>query len=378
MVVDYQVVDVFDTDPTKKGWAQFAGASFAWDTVDKVGGQLGQDVNARYIKYLGKVLTQADQIIASFTFMVENIGISSANGLMGFFNVDETEGIDECVAMLIDNSTGTSRPHIYVAYDDGTTKITGADTYNLVQGTKYVAVIRYVPEDGRAYLQLYDFLTEQLLFEEVVTINTAKTFELNQVGMSETATGTLNVEAWMYDMNAVGDPDPIVYTTLYAKPDEIRDMTNLDAVKGMTDNTLSRIETVYAIPQVNSRFRAEGYAAPFSAGDNTPPLVRTISALLTAAYAARASYTGHSPNESPLYASSLKEVNELWKSIMNGELELIDIGGSIIERTLGTSTDMLSTTEGQITLFTLNDVPDITEVMSGRLYVGRAGNSYRD
>jgi len=165
---------------------------------------------------------------------------------------------------------------------------------------------------------------------------------------------------------------------LYATPEQIRKLTNLDACQDMGDSMIAQIETVYAIPQINSKFRAEGYDAPFDTGDDTPPLIRTITALLTVAYIARKSYTGHSPSESPLYESMLDEVNEIWQQLHNGELELIDKDGNWIERTMETSTDMLSTTEGQLTLFTLDDVPDITSVMTGRGYVGRTGNSYRD
>lgn len=378
MTLEYQVVDVFTTDPKLNGWQQDQGTSLDWDTVEKIGGNLGADVDCRYIKYLGKVLTEADNIIARFTFMADNAAVGTGKVIVGFFNVGESIGKDECFGMLIDTSTGSIRPHVYVAYSGGT-KLTGTDVYNLVAGTKYIAAIRYVPEDGKAYLQIYDFITEQLLFKELVTIDTTKTFELNQVGISEYDTaGDTNAEAWIYDTNAVADPEPIVYDDLYATPEQIRKMTNLDAVQDMTDSMIAQIETVYAIPQVNSKFRAEGYAAPFDAGDDTPPLIRTITALLSAAYCARKSYVSHAPSESPVYESLLKEVNEIWEQLHNGELELIDIIGGIIERTETTSTDMLSTTEGQITLFTLNDEPDITTVMTGRSYFGRAGTSYRD
>ena len=150
-------------------------------------------------------------------------------------------------------------------------------------------------------------------------------------------------------------------------------MVNLDAVQDMTDNTIAMIETTFAIPQVNSRFRSEGYAAPFETGDDTPPLVRTITALLTAAYAARKSYIAIDPSDSPVYKDLLKEVNDIWKALLNGEMELLDKDDNIMERGLATSTDMLSTTEGEYNLFTLDDTPDIDSVMSGRGYIGRPG-----
>ena len=365
----YQIEDVFTTDPTLNGWAQKQGVTMDWDTVEKVGGNLGVDANCRYIKFLGKPLTQEDNITALFTVMVDNAAAGTGKAIAGFFNVNESEGKDECFGLLIDTSGGGYLPHVYVAYDDGT-KITGAGFYGLVGGTKYVIAIRYVPEDSKAYLQIYDFVTQQLLFTDVLTIDATKTFELNQVGISEHDVAfNTSAEAWIYDMNAVAEPEPIVYSSLYATPEQVRKMTNLDAIQDMDDEMLAQIETVYAIPQVNSRFRSEGYPAPFDSGDDTPPLIRTITALLTVAYAARKSYTGHSQNESPLYESMLEEVNTLWEDILNGKMELLDKDGGWVERTLPTSTDMLSTTEGECQLFTLDDPPDITEVMAGRFYI---------
>lgn len=370
--MEYQIENEFTSNPARFGWGQKGGASFDWDSVEKVGGQLGQDADARYQKYLPKGLSEAEQLIATFTIMVDNAILNSAKGLIGFFNSDEGIGKEQCFGFIIDNSTGTPKPNVYLAYDDGT-KLTGTGSYSLTQGDKYVCTIRHVPEDGKAYLQIYDFLTEQLLFTEYITLDSTKTFTMQQVGMSEIETATLNVEMWMYEVLAVGEPDTIVYADLYCTPGEARSMVNLDAVQDMTDNTIAQIETVYAIPQVDSRFRSEGYAAPFKYGDDTPPLVRTITALLTAAYAARKAYVSVDPSESPVYKDLLKEVNELWKALKNGDLELLNKDGNIIERTEETSSRMLSTTEGQSELFTLDDVPDIDEVMSGRLYIGRPG-----
>ena len=379
MSVAYQVVDVFTTDPTLKGWSQIQGTTMAWDSTEKVGVGLGSDADCRYIKYLGKPLTQSDYLIALFTFMTDNVALNTGSFLVGFFNVGESVGKDECVALFVDNSSGAPRPHIYIAYDDGTTKVIGTGSFTLNEGDKYVACIRHVPEDAKAYLDIYDFVTQQLLFSENITIDEDKTFSLNQVGISEYGISVAGgSEGWIYDMNAVAEPEPIDYASLYATPEQIRKLTNLDACQDMDDAMLAQIQTVYAIPQVNSKFRAEGYDAPFDTGDDTPPLIRTITALLTVAYVARKSYTGHSPNESPLYESMLEEINEIWMQLHKGELELIDKDGNWIQRSMATSTDMLSTTEGQLTLFTLDDVPDITSVMTGRGYFGRAGSSHRD
>ena len=374
MTIVYQIEDVFTTDPTLSGWAQKQGVTMDWDSVEKVGGNLGVDANCRYIKFLGKPLTQEDNITALFTVMVDNAAAGTGKAIVGFFNVSESEGKDECFGLLIDTSTGNIRPQIYVAYDDGT-KLTGAGAYGMTDGTKYVIAIRYVPEDGLAYIQIYDFVTQQLLWTDSVSIDSTKTFELNQVGISEHSTAFVTTaEAWIYDMYAVAEPEPVVYADLYCTPGEARSLTNLDAVQDMTDDSIAQLETIFAIPQVNSRFRSEGYPAPFDTGDDTPPLVRTITALLTAAYAARKSYVSVDPSDSPVYKDLLGEVNKLWKDILDGMLELLDKNGDLMERGLATSTDMLSTTEGQLNLFTLDDVPDIDTVMSGRLYIGRPGS----
>lgn len=371
-MMEYQIENAFTSNPAKKGWVQFGGTSFSWDSLEKVGGKLGQDVDARYIKYIPKDLSEADQLIATFTIMIDNAILNSAKGLIGFFNSNEPTGKEQCFGFLVDNSTGTPKPNVYLAYDDGT-KLTGTGSYSLTQGDKYVCTIRHVPEDGKAYLQIYDFLTEQLLFTEYIILDSTKTFTVQQVGMSEIETATLNAEMWLYEVLAVGEPETTIYADMYCTPGEARSMVNLDAVHDMTDNTISQIESVYAIPQVDSRFRSEGYTAPFSYGEDTPPLVRTITALLTAAYAARKSYVSVDPSDSPVYKDLLKEVNELWKSLKNGDLELLDKDGNWIERSEETSSNMLSTTEGEYNLFNLDDVPDIEDIMSGRLYNGRPG-----
>jgi len=370
-MTDYQIEDIFTIDPELNGWLQKQGATLDWDSIEKVGGNLGADDNCRYIKFLGKSLSKSDNITALFTIMADNAAAGTGKALIGFFNINESEGKDECFCLLLDTSTGSIVPHIYIAYNDGITKIVGIGTYTLGAGKKYVIAIRHVPEDGQAYLEIFDFTTQQLLFTESITLDTTKSFTFNQVGLSEYEAIILQTsEVWIYDMNAVAEPEAIVYSELYATPEQVRKMTNLDAIQDMTDEMIAQIETVYAIPQVNAKFRSEGYQAPFDTGDDTPPLVRTITALLTAAYAGRKSYTGHAPNESPLYETLLEEVNNIWTDILNGKMELLDKLGNWIERTEETSTDMLSTTEGQCQLFTLNDPPDITSVMTGRFYIG--------
>jgi len=370
-MTDYQIEDTFISDPEDMGWSVFAGTSLDWDSLEKIGGSLGSDVDARYSKFLGKAQLPTDNIISRFILMAENIGVNSAPALIGLFNSKTVEGQDECFAIKLLTDSNDIRPQVYIAYNDGATKIESTSTYSLTAGTKYVISLRYVPEDGKAYVGIYDFLTETLLSEISVNIDSTKSFSLNQAGISEmSATYANTADVWVYEVDALGEPDPIIYASLYCTPSEARLMTNLDTVNDMSDSMIAQIETIYAIPQVNSHFRSEGYDAPFDTGDDTPPLIRTITALLTSAYAARKSYIGHDPNESPVYAAVLKEVNSIWKSLLNGELELLDIDNNWIERTLETSSGMLSTTDGQTALFSLDDVPDITEVISGGLYDG--------
>jgi len=155
----------------------------------------------------------------------------------------------------------------------------------------------------------------------------------------------------------------------YCTATEARILTHL-TVDEMSDNDLNAIQSLFAVPQIDSRFRAEGYAVPFDVSPDAPPLVRSLSAMLTAAYAVKRSYTGHSPNECP-WQDLLDEINEIFKAISKGDMEVIDIDGNLIPRTLATSGDMKSTTEGELSLFTLDDPPNIEEVMAGRSYVGR-------
>lgn len=374
-MVEYQIENVFTTLPSRNGWQQKDGSSFNWDALEKIGGQLGADANARYLKYLPKDLIQTDPLIASFTVMVDDVVVDSSGVCFGFFNSSEPGLLKSVFGMMVSNLTGASHPSLYLAYMDGTI-ILGSGAYTFNQGDKYVCVIRYVPEDLKAYLEVYDFLTQALLYSENINIDETKTFIMQQVGMSEVLLHAppLDAVGWMYEVKAVAEPEAVVYADLYSTPEEIRSLTNLDAVKDMSDAQLVVLERIFAIPQVNARFRAEGYSAPFTAGDETPPLVRSITGLLSAAYAARKSYIGHAPSESPAYKAYLDEVNALWKGILNGEYELIDHHGNRIERNEATSTDMLSTTEGQYTLFTLDDLPDITTVLPGGIYVGRDGS----
>jgi hypothetical protein len=355
-MVEYQIEDVFTTNPTLNGWVQFGGASLNWDGLEKVGGILGADDNCRYNKYLGKTLNNTDNILASFTFMVDDITTLSGEAIIGFFDVNRAHGKEHCFGMVLRTSSGVAHPHVYIAYSDGT-KVEGTASYTLNNGDKYVAAIRYVPEDSKAYLEIYDFLTQTLLFQEDVSTISTKSLSLNQIGISEVILKTIpDGEAWIYDMNAVGEPEPVVYSSLYCTPEEARKMTNLDAVQDMTDEMVAQIERVYAMPQIDARFRSEGYQAPFQSGTNTPPLVRTIAALLTAAYACKKSYIGHAPSDSPTYETLLEEVNKLWDDILKGKLELISASGNWIERTLATSTDMLSTTEGIKAPFNADDL----------------------
>jgi len=372
-MTEYQIDDVFTSNPAKSGWQQFQGTSLDWDSLEKVGGELGHDEDCRYIKYLGKALNQQDNITALFTFMVDNCLIGSADAIIGFFNVDRAAGKDECFGMKVICATGNPQPQLYIAYDDST-KQTTSGLFTFTQGSKYLIAVRFVPEDNKAYLEVYDFLTQTLLHELYIVLDETKSFTLNQVGISEVDTvGSPKSEAWIYDFKAVGDTEPVDYSNLYATPDEVRQLTNLDAVQDMTDSQIANIILTMAMPQVNARFRAEAYDAPFDTGDNTPPMVRTITALLSAAYAARVSYIGHAPSESPAYAAYLDEVNTLWKSILSGYYELLDINGQWIERTEATSTDMLTTTSGQTVLFTLDDFPDITDIMTGGSFGGQEG-----
>lgn len=360
-MVEYQIEDVFTKDPAEQGWVQFSGTELIWDAIEKVGGNLQTDDKSRYVKYLGKAMTHLNNILASFTFTIDEIMASSGDAIVGFFQVGEPDGKEHCFGMILRTSSGVAIPHIYVAYSDGT-KIESTGTFSLVDEEKYVAAIRYVPEDRKAYLEIYDFLTQQLIFQEDITINVTKSLSLNQVGISQVGGYTwMKGAAWIYDMNAISEPMPIVYSSLYCTPEEARKMTNLDAVQDMTDDMLVQIERIYSMPQIDARFRSEGYLAPFASGTNTPPLVRTISALLTAAYACKKAYIGHAPSESPNYDALLKEVNDLWVEILKGKLELIDASGNWIERTQRTSTDMLSTTAGQTSsvsrIFTLDGCP---------------------
>lgn len=375
MTIEYQIDNVFTNDPTLRGWGQFEGASFAWDSSEKVGGLLGIDADARYIKYLPKDLTEADHLIARFVFEVEDVVANTGGVLFGFFNTTESGITKHVFGLRVINSTGTPVPRLDLAYSDGTL-VSGTGVYALTPATKYIAVVRYVPEDGQAYLTIYDFLTEQVLFEDIIALNTAKDFLMQQVGMSETGIASVQTaKGWLYEVKAVSDPETVVYTSLYCTPEEARGMTNLDAVTDMSDAELVQIERIFVIPTVNARFRSEGYAAPFEYGTDTPPVIRTISALLTAMYAAKKAYLGHSPSESPNYDALLNEVNSLYKKVLTGQLELLDKNNAWIERTLATSTDMLSTNDDdELALFTLDDVPDITDIMSGRLYVGRSSS----
>ena len=358
-MTDYQIEDDFLTDPTLKGWIKLAGTSLDWDTVDRIGGSLGTDPDARYAKFLGKAQTEADNILASFVVLGDNAPAFTLASLIGFFNSNEAAGQEECLAIKFKASLGGIVPQIYVAYDDGT-KLESSSLTSLSFGSKYIISLIHSPEDKTASIHVYDFLTGTLLFEVSIEINTSKSFTLNQVGISEVSNNYgFTTDDWVYLVEALGEPEPVVYSTLYCTPEEARKMTNLDVVQDMSDEMLAQIERVYAMPQVDARFRSEGYAAPFSAGDNTPPLIKTVTALLTAAYACKKAYTGHAQNESPNYAALLEEVNEIWDSFLAGKMELIDITGVWIERTLDTSTDMLSTTEGTESTFTLDDIGGI-------------------
>jgi len=370
-MVEYQIEDTFTSDPVDMGWSKFAGLSLDWDTAEKIGGTIGSDINARYSKFLGKAQLPTDNIISRFVVMAENVGVDSAPALIGLFNSKTAIGKDECFAIKLLTDALDIRPQVYIAYNDGITKIESTSTFSLTASTKYVITLRYVPEDGKAYVGIYDFLTETLLSEISVNIDSTKSFSLNQVGMSEMSSTYANpADVWAYEVDALGEPDPVVYADLYCTPADARQMTNLDAVNDMSDYTIAQIETIFAMPQVDSRFRSEGYAAPFLFGDDTPPLIRTITALLTSAYAARKSYVGHDPNDSPVYKDILKEVNKIWEDLLDGQLELLDKDGNWIERSQSTSSDMRSTTEGQTALFSLDDLPDITNVISGGLYIG--------
>ena len=159
-------------------------------------------------------------------------------------------------------------------------------------------------------------------------------------------------------------------TEIYCTTDQARILSELDTEE-MPNATFEIVQEIFAVPIVDSRFRAEGYAVPFATVPNTPPLVRSMTAMLTAAYASKSSYEGHDPNESPNYDTLMRRINKLFKDILDGDLELLDKSGNIILRTQTTSTGMLSTTDGEEPLFNLDDVPDITEIMSDGVYIGR-------
>lgn len=371
-MTDYQIEDTFVADPKYAGWSIFQGASLDWNNVDAIGGEVGSDADARYSKFIGKPLTQSDNITSLMTVLIKSAMLGSPSVLFGFFNANRAHGQEECLGIKINAGTGLPKVHLYIAYSDGT-KIDESTIFAMSQNVKYIFGLRHSPEDGKAYLEIYDYLTEQLLFEYSTDLDETKTFYVNQIGISEmNASFVETMEIWSYSVKAVGEPEPIVYSELYCTPGEARDMTNLDRVQDMDDYTLSRIEVIYAIPQVNARFRSEGYSVPFDTGDETPPLIRTITALLTAAFAAKKAYIGHAPSESPNWDALLNEVNSIFKRFLQGQMELVTVGGDWIERTLPTSTDMLSTTEDRTTLFSLDDVPDITAVISGGAYIGRS------
>jgi hypothetical protein len=354
-MVDYQIEDVFTTNPALKGWIQFGDININWDGIEKVGGHLGADDISRYVKYLGKTLTQANQMMAAFTFVSEPK--RNDHAIFGFFDVNTPIGKQHCFGMILNaTGVGTSHANVYIAYSDGTI-VQGNTVYPLNSGDKYFGAIRYIPEDGKAYLEIYDFLTQQLLFQDEIILNTSKSLSLNQIGMSLVDLYMIMVPslAWMYDMKAVAELEPVVYSSLYCTPEEARKMTNLDAVQDMTDDMLAQIERIYAMPQVDARFRSEGYSAPFLKGEDAPPLIRAVTALLTAAYACKKSYIGHAPSESPNYEALLEEVNKIWDDLLKGKLELINVSGEWIERTKQTSTDMLSTTAGKTNTFSLNN-----------------------
>ncbi|MBW1858004.1 MAG: hypothetical protein JRI42_06995, partial [Deltaproteobacteria bacterium] len=336
----YEIESDFTKDPANMGWLQQGGSSIAWNTVDAIGGSIGAVPDMRYHKFLGKKYQPNEFISALFALEVGVVPIDNAIALLGFFDSQESSAEDLTLSIYIDGT----RLHLYVAYDDASNK-KSTDFITILDSKKYICAIRNVPEDGKAYLGLYDFLTQQLIQEISMDIDSTKNFDLNQVGLSEWNSTDNVYNVWAYEINAIGDPETIVYEDLYCTPEQARQMTNLDELNDMSDSTLASLETVFAMPQVDARFRAEGYGAPFKTGDDTPPLIRAITALLTSAYAARKSYIGHDPNDSPVYKDVLKEVNAIWKSLLNGELELLDIDGNWIERDQPTSTDMLSTTE---------------------------------
>lgn len=353
---EYVIMENFETDPEESGWYEEPDLErFQWEEELKIlSGRIDDD--NRYIRYLSKFYDKTD--ILEFKTMVHGMieWVSPdprAIGLMGFGKKD-TPTSEAFVGLEIKHEPLTIRIRIN---DEVST-----EGLEMELDEKLVLFFRYVPEDNKAYLSSYDQLTGQPLEEISMDIALEVDFKVNQTGIFSEDGAYWHLMVYYFNSIRIYET---IYSGLYCTPEEARKLTNLDAAKDMSDNMFAQLIKIYSMPQVNSRFRAEGYRTPFYTDERTPPLIRTIAALLTAAYAGKKSYTGHSQNENPVYKELLKEVNDLFEGLSYGDYELLDVDGSIINRSLHTSTDMRSTTEGRTGIFSLDDVPDITELIKG-------------
>ena len=164
--------------------------------------------------------------------------------------------------------------------------------------------------------------------------------------------------AWIKRIQAFPTEAPESATDLYCTAEEARILSALDKVKDKTDDEMNTLQRLFVIPDIDTKFRAEGYRTPFEKDARTPPVIRTMAAILTAAYASKSVYAGVSQNESPEWVALRKEANKMFMEINNGDRELMDIDANWIQRTQPTSSDMLSTTEGEEEVFSLDNIPD--------------------
>lgn len=349
MPVDtWEISEDFQTDPTARGWAKI-GTDLDWDnTEEAIGGNFNGSSAARYYKALTANKSLTDIFEAIFNLRIASYD-SSGEAYAGLMSAG-TWNEDAIFVALLENEA-----YLYLCYASGQGTQISVSSVSLTVGTIYQCVIRNDPILNAVYLEIFD--DEGNAVGNVgIAVPAGKTITVGQVGIVNNDGTAVDMVAWCEEVRAI--PSSLTAETLYCTPAEVTDLIAiLDNTVDFTESQARSIIFNLTHAKLNAWFKAIGFDVPFDTGTSTPPMIRSLAIRLSTYYALFKLYTGHSPNEVGTMSSLKKEIKDDLKDLKDGDMELLDVDGDIIEAIIANG--LQSTTEGEEDVFTLEDVPDI-------------------